>query len=114
MLSPNVPLQLFHEFDEASRGNLSKFKDYCESLEWELDLSVITYLEGLPDKQMWLYLTAWSAEGQTKLFVQTPLEGAARKLGWKLYLHEKVGSAEKAPSSLSLRLETGGDPRCQV
>jgi hypothetical protein len=83
---------LFRALDEATQGKLTEVWKHCQGKGWELDLSVVTYLDGLPDKDMKLYVTA-VGDDTTHLFCQAPLEGAARKLGWNLYLADKLASA---------------------
>lgn len=48
----------------------------------------MTYLNGLPDHEMRLYVTALD-DGGTQMFAQAPLEGSARVIGWNLYLTER-------------------------
>jgi hypothetical protein len=84
-----IPIGLLHALNEATRGKLKEIQDYCQSRQFELDVSCMTYLNGLPGQEMKLYVTATS-EGGTELFIQAPLEGSARVLGWNLYLNEKA------------------------
>lgn len=83
---------LFRALDEATQGKLKDVWKHCQDQGWELDLSVVTYLDGLSDKDMKLYVTA-VGDDTTHLFCQAPLEGAARVLGWNLYLADKLASA---------------------
>jgi hypothetical protein len=83
---------LFRALDEATQGKLTDVWLHCQAKGWGLDISVVTYLDGLADKDMKLYVTA-TGDDTTHLFCQAPLEGKARVLGWNLYLADKLASA---------------------
>jgi hypothetical protein len=88
----SVTTGLFQALDEATHGKLHEVWDHCKSKDYELHLSVISYLDGLPGDQMKLYVQAFK-DGESKLFAQANLEGEARVLGWNLYLYDKLASA---------------------
>jgi hypothetical protein len=93
MYVQNVAQDLLQALDEACRGKLTEVWHYCRDRGWELDISTVTFLEGLPDKQMKLYCTGYG-DGKTHLFIQADLEGKARVLGWNLYLTETLAKAK--------------------
>jgi len=93
MYVQNVAQGLFQALDEACQGKLTEVWHYCRDRGWDLDISTVTFLEGLPDKQMKLCVTGLG-EGKTHLFIQADLEGKARVLGWNLYLTETLASAK--------------------
>jgi hypothetical protein len=88
-----IPELLFQALDEASRGLLAKVKLYCQQEGYELDISVVTFIEGLPDKQMKLTVLA-TKDDETVIWNQAPLEDSARTLGWNLYLYETMAEAK--------------------
>jgi hypothetical protein len=99
---------LFQALDKATQGKLTNVWKHCETKGWALDLSVVTYLDGLPDKDMKLYITGFGQD-TTHLFTQSNLEGKARLLGWNLYMADKLASARghvKAEGLISKACET--------
>jgi hypothetical protein len=90
----SIPNPLLSALNDASRGRIDQITNLCDAEGWELDLSCVTYLNGLPAKEMRLCVTAFHGD-QTTLFIQAPLGGAARKLGWNLYLTEKLATARR-------------------
>jgi len=107
----NIPDSLFAALDTASRGILQDVRTYCQKNGHALDISVVTFLEGLPDKQMKLAVLA-TKDDKTTIWNQAPLEGAARVLGWNLYLYETLNEAKghlrKAQDNLRLLKEDPG------
>lgn len=89
MQASKIPTDLFTGLDIASQGKLREIWQACDAKGWELDVSCVTYLNGLPDKDMKLYVTATN-DGCTEFFASAPLEGEARRLGWNLYISEKM------------------------
>jgi len=105
MYIEKIPEALFQALDEASRGALTTVRLYCRREGCDLDISVVTFLEGLPDKEMKLTVLA-TKDDKTVIWNQAPLEEAARILGWNLYLYETMSDAKghlrKAQRNLDL------------
>lgn len=104
MQASKIPKPLFTELDIASRGKLQEIQRHCEVQGWELDISCLTRLEGLPGREMKLTVTA-THDGCTELFSQAPLEGSARILGWNLYLTEKASAVREGVRRAIRRIE---------
>jgi hypothetical protein len=88
-----IPEGLFQALDGASRGALTNVWLYCQREGCELDISIVTYLDGLPDKQMKITVLA-TKDDKTMIWNQAPMEDSARILGWNLYLYEAMADAK--------------------
>lgn len=84
--------------ETASGGQLAAFAAECERRSLELEVYVLTHLEGLPDGEMKLCLHAVGEEG-TATLQSIPLGPAQRTLGWNLYLQECTSRARAAISN---------------
>ena len=88
--------ELGRALNEATGGWLDRCQELCKARGLDLHMSVQTYHEGLPDKQMKLCLHAFDGDENTALFFDVDLEGRTmRTLGWNLYLHEHLASARE-------------------
>jgi hypothetical protein len=105
MYVEKIPEGLFQALDEASRGALTNVRLYCQREGCELDISVVTFLDGLPDKQMKITVLA-TKDGKTVIWNQASMEDSARVLGWNLYLYDTMADAKshlrKAQRNLEL------------
>lgn len=94
----DVPAGLLRVIDAAARGRISELRAQCETQGWALDLTCVTHLEGLPEGEMKLRVTASDGERVT-IFLEAPIEGRARELGRHLYLTEQMSSARRSLAS---------------
>ncbi len=91
----DIPRPLLDALDAAAGGRIGEVRRRCEAERWALDVTCVTHLEGLPEGDMKLRVTA-SDGARVTLFLEANVEGSARVLGWNVYLTERMAEVRRS------------------
>jgi hypothetical protein len=92
--------------DKATDGLFSLVLASCEATGATAHLTVQTSLDGLPEDAMKLYIQVVSEDGQIEDWAAANLHGRELlKLGWNLYLNDKLESARSYVKRANQRVQ---------